>query len=481
MIIPMSNLYGFVRQYRSENSKSTLGIFNRWTFGILSKISNWGVSSSMPESERKKLVIFNRLNIFQLIGGVILVSSMMGTRSFSVSTYVSLFLPLSISVAVLLFNRAQFYETALFCYFLLLPIATSFIYLRSIDFGCELYFILFGILSIFFIKDTGKMVFSIALSMMSYFILSVVWKDYAVQLESLHPAIYIAMQLSAILMIFYGLYLIKNEQSRYQFKILAKNHVLQAKNDQIQQQNQEIQSKAAELEEINMVKNKLFSVISHDLRAPIYAIRNVFQHVNQYDLPAKDVKALMPDVLNDLNYVTELMENLLQWAKSQMGGNIAYPSAMELSEISEKILGQLRNQAHAKQIVVEDKIGQGICAMGDREMISIVLRNLVSNAIKYTPVNGRIIVGTRQTGTHVEVYVKDNGVGISREDLRKIKACTFYSSKGTASEGGTGLGLMLSREFIMKNGGQMQIRSSLGKGSEFSFTLPKLSEVVKAV
>jgi len=179
--------------------------------------------------------------------------------------------------------------------------------------------------------------------------------------------------------------------------------------------------------------------------------------------------------------VTDLMENLLQWARSQMGGHKAYPAVFEISDISKRITGQLRNQALAKQIVLDDQIQEGLSAFGDREMISIVLRNLTSNAIKYTPLNGRITLGVRETRSHMEIFVRDNGVGISRDALRKIKSCTFYTSKGTASEGGTGLGLMLSREFIMKNGGQLQIKSSLGKGSEFSFTVPKVKEVVKAV
>jgi signal transduction histidine kinase len=257
--------------------------------------------------------------------------------------------------------------------------------------------------------------------------------------------------------------------------------VLQHKNEQIQQQHQEIQAKAAELEEINTVKNKLFSVISHDLRAPIYAIRNVFQHITDYNLSEKEIRQLMPDVLNDLNYTTDLMENLLQWAKSQMGGHKPFPSAMDISEISSRITGQLRNQALAKQIIIEDQVPAGTYAQADREMISIVLRNLVSNAIKFSPLNGRITISLRKTGSHVEVIVKDNGVGISKDALRMIKACTFYTSKGTAAEGGTGLGLMLSREFIMKNGGRLNIKSTLGKGSEFSFTLPKVNEVTKAV
>ena len=477
----MSNLEGIVRNYRARKAAPLMNAIDRWTIGILRDVSHWGVSLKMPENDRKKLVIFNRLNLFQLFGGIILIATLLSRSSFSPATYVSIFIPVVISMGVLLLNRQHRHEWALFSYFLLYPIATSNIYLHSIDFGFELYFILFGILSIFFIKETAKMVFSVALSMTSYFVLAVIWKDYAVRVELTNPILYLAIQLSAVLLIFYALYLLKEEHGRYQFRILAKNHVLQAKNDQIQQQNREIQAKAAELEEINAVKNKLFSVISHDLRAPIYAVRNVFQHVRDYDLPAKEIKSLLLDVVNDLNYVTDLMENLLQWAKSQMGGHKALPTALDLAELATKVSGQLRNQALQKQILIEDQVPEGINAMGDREMIGIVLRNLVSNAIKFTPVNGRIIIGVRELKDAIEVFVKDNGVGISREVLRKIKSCTYYSSKGTQSENGTGLGLMLSREFILRNNGRMQIRSVLGKGSEFSFTLPKLCAVTKAV
>jgi signal transduction histidine kinase len=482
MIISMSDLNGIVRHFRPEKNKSALKVFNRWTFGIFNHVCHWGISPGMPETERKKLVIFNRLNIIQLfIGLMILFSCLLGRQSFTAATYISLVMPLAISVFVLVLNRRGENEAALFFYFLLYPIATSVIYLQSIDFGLELYFILFGILSIFFIRDTAKMIFSIALSMTSYIVLAILWQDYAVRLEYLNPAIFYSIQALAILLIFYALFLIREEQHRFQFRILAKNTVLQSKNEQIQKQNLEIQTKAAELEEINAVKNKLFSVISHDMRAPIYALKNVFSHISQYDLPAKEIKTMLPDMLNDVNYVTDLMENLLQWAKSQMGGHKAVPAVFDVSELITRIMGQLRGQAQAKHIVVEDQVEAGIYAHADREMISIVIRNLVSNAVKFTPMNGRIVISAKEARQGIEISVRDEGVGISRDALRKIKASTFYSSRGTNSESGTGLGLMLCREFVVRNGGRLQIKSSLGKGSEFSFTLPRVSAVEEAV
>lgn len=483
MIISMSGLHGVLRQVRGGapgRVLKTIALARRGLF--FNRICQWGISDELPETEKKKLVIFNRLNLFQLaIGVLILVSCLLGRRTFTTTTYVSLTMPLLISVFVLVLNRRREYEAALFSYFLLYPIATSIIYLQSIDFGLDLFFILFGILSIFFIRDTARMIFSIALSMTSYFVLAILWQDYAVRLDYLNPAIYFSIQGVAILLIFYALFLIREEQHRFQFRIMAKNHVLQAKNEQIQAQNLEIQAKAAELEESNGVKNKLFSVISHDMRAPIYALKNVFQHVNEYDLPPEEIKSLVPEVLNDLNYVTDLMENLLQWAKSQMGGHKAVPVVFDLSELGARILGQLRGQAHAKQIILEDAMEAPLMVNADREMIGIVIRNLVSNAIKFTPVNGRIRIMAREVRQQVEITVQDEGVGISRDALRKIKSATFYSSRGTAAEGGTGLGLMLCREFIIRNGGKLQIKSTLGKGSEFSFTVPGTGLVEKAV
>ena len=106
-------------------------------------------------------------------------------------------------------------------------------------------------------------------------------------------------------------------------------------------------------------------------------------------------------------------------------------------------------------------------------MINLVLRNLISNAIKFTPENGHIAIGATELSSFVEVYVQDTGLGLSSEALEKINGNDFYTTKGTASESGTGLGLMLCKDFLNRNGGQMHIESEIGKGSTFSFTLPR--------
>jgi signal transduction histidine kinase len=324
------------------------------------------------------------------------------------------------------------------------------------------------------------MLFSVSLSMISYFMLAVVLKNYQYQLATANYFFYLFNQILAIIFIFYGLFLIKKENSDYQFSILTKSRDLHKKNMEIQIQKTEIGEKAKllekqtnELTDLNSLKNKLFSVIAHDLKTPMYALRNLFRNMQQQDLPASEIKVMIPDVVNDLNYTTGLMENLLQWAKSQMQSDAVKPQTVDVTKITEDVLQLLRLQAEAKQIYIESKVDSPVYAFADKDMINLVLRNLLSNAIKFTPEQGYISVGINEMSSFVEVFVQDSGMGISIEALQKIQQNDYFTTKGTASESGTGLGLMLCKEFLAKNGGQMHIESELGKGSIFSFTLPR--------
>ena len=325
--------------------------------------------------------------------------------------------------------------------------------------------VLYGILSVFFIQDIGYMVFSILFSMVSYFFLSVVLKKYIYQLDQINYVAYLINQGLAIVYIFYGLYLIKTENANY-------NTALHQRNNEIQKQSNQLQQQATELDQLNSLKNKLFSVISHDLKAPMYALRNLFENMHSQDMPADDIKAMIPDVKQDLNYTVGLMENLLNWAKSQMQSHSVKPHATNLQELIDDVVHILHLQADAKNIRIESKASNPVYAWADADMIHLVLRNLLSNAIKFTPRGGRVIVGASELATFTEVYVQDFGKGMSPKEIKKINDQEFYTTNGTAQEQGTGLGLMLCKEFLAKNDGHMRIESEPGKGSIFSFTLP---------
>jgi len=432
----------------------------------LQRIKSIGFTSDMDDYEKRKLGIFNQLNFFQLVTWVVIpVIGALSNRHFPLSAWIIACMPACISILVMVLNARRMHDVAKIAYFVLYPLFTSIVYAWGINMGVELFFILYGILSVFFIQEISQMLFALGLSMVSYFVLAVVCKNYTYQLATANPFFYLINQLVAIVFIFFGLFLIKKENAGYQQSILKQKEAIAANEQLLQQQ-------TAELTQINAFKNRLFSIIAHDLKSPIYALRNLFRNMQQFDMPAGEIKEMVPDVVNELTHTTSLMENVLHWARSQMQAYTVKPQPIGVPDLIAEVARLLRLQADAKQIGMTLKADASVVAFADRDMVHLVLRNLLSNAIKYTPDKGCIELGARQNDTEVSVYVKDTGMGIPPEELEKIQLDNFYSTKGTAGEAGTGLGLMLCREFIQRNGGSLRIDSAPGKGSTFTFTLP---------
>ncbi|MES1219463.1 MAG: hypothetical protein ABUT20_28430, partial [Bacteroidota bacterium] len=333
-------------------------IIQKRVIHFLDIIKSIGVSASMTDYARRKLEIFNLLNFFNLLAGIIVpVTGLIQDRTLPVSAWLTAFAPPMISILVLALNHYKRHEAGMIAYFVLYPVITSVVYINGINLGVDLFFILYGILAVFFISRISDMLFSIGLSMISYFMLSIVLKSYVYKLETANFGLFLFNQALAILLIFYGLFLIKKENTEYEFLLLHKNDDLGNINTEIEKQRAEIQEKASllevqtkKLEELNALKNKLFSVISHDLKAPMYALRNLFQNVQQQNLPASEIKQMLPEVVADLNYTTGLMENLLQWAKSQMQANTIFPQRFDMTETFDEVIHALRLSAKAKNL-----------------------------------------------------------------------------------------------------------------------------------
>jgi signal transduction histidine kinase len=435
-------------------------------FNLLHQVKSIGVTANMSVGEKSKLSVFNSLNFFQVITGLLVpVIGFFHADKFPLTGWLVACLPALVSIAVLVLNSRYKHQPALLVYFVFYPLFICFSYFNGVSLGVELSFILYGILSVFFIQDIGYMVFSISFSMISYFVLSVIWKTYPYQLENINFIAYLINQGLAIIYIFYGLYLIKTENSNY-------NTALQQTNVEMERQASQLKQQADELDQLNSLKNKLFSVISHDLKAPMYALRNLFENMHSQDMPAEEIKAWVPDIKKDMNYTVSLMENLLQWAKSQMQSHAVKAQLINVTDIIDGVMHLLHLQADAKNIKLEKKAEGPVYVWADNDMINLVVRNLVSNAIKFSPSGGRVIIGATEQPAFAEVYVQDSGTGMSPKELKKINAQEFFTTNGTAQEQGTGIGLMLCREFLGKNDGHLRIESEQGKGSTFSFTLP---------
>lgn len=444
------------------------------------QLKSLGSTAEMEDYERRKLRVFNLLNFFQLVFGIIIPITAIITRpKISTLGWVAACMPALVSVLVLYLNSKRQNEVSILCYFILYPVITSIVYLSGMNLGIELFFILYGILAVFFIQDIGHMAFTVTLSMISYFILTVVWRNYQFQLE-VNGVLFLLNHLVAIIFIFFALFLVKKENANYQANILHSNQMLREKNMEIELQQKEIaenvellNKQAAELHELNALKNKLFSVIAHDLKAPIYALRTIFVNVEKYDTPAQEVKEMVPEVMKDLNYTTSLMENLLQWAKCQMHSLEVTLERTNLSDLAVDVVQLLNTQAVSKNVNLVNTIDAPVFVMAQQEMVRLVLRNLLSNAIKFTPEEGYVIIGIEDHPDSIEVYVTDTGIGITQEGIRKIHQNDYFSTNGTASEKGTGLGLMLCKEFLGKNNASLIIDSDPPNGSRFSFVLKK--------
>jgi len=462
----------------SESTQSIRSIY----INFLKRVRSIGAVDKMSYYDKRKLGVFNQLNFFQVLTGLLVpLVGWLHNDGIPFHAWILTCLPVSISIWALIFNYKKKHQSAILCYFILYPFFTGFVYLQGMNSGIELNFILYGVLAVFFLQDMGYMLFAVALSMINYFVLAVMLSFFKYDVAHEFRLLFFANHLISLAFIFYGLYLIKRENASYQFRLLLKQRSLHRKNVEINKQKGIIAEKvilleanAAELAELDTLKTKLFSVISHDLRSPMYALRNLFKNLHHKDTPAQEIKKIVPDVLMDLNYTIGLMENLLQWSKTQMHSTAINPKELDLSKMINEVLQLLRLQAESKQIYIENKNNSPVYVYADKDMVNLILRNLLSNAIKFTPSQGYIEIGVTEISSFVEIYVQDTGIGISKDAIQKINESNFYTTKGTSSESGTGLGLMLCKEFLQKNGGQMHIESQPGKGSIFSFTLPRL-------
>jgi PAS domain S-box-containing protein len=222
-------------------------------------------------------------------------------------------------------------------------------------------------------------------------------------------------------------------------------------------------------------KNKLFSIIGHDLRGPIGSSLQMLELLTSDEELTQDEKNTFLEEFKKANKtVFNLLENLLNWSRSQTNSILLKPTQFSINKLINDNVEFLASSAKQKALNVIVKSGQEHSVFADEDTIAVVFRNLLSNAIKFTPNNGEIIISIIDKGQQIEVEIADNGVGMKKEFTENLfKSKNFSSSRGTNKEKGSGLGLVLCKDFIEKNGGQIRVESFLGKGSKFFITIPK--------
>lgn len=239
--------------------------------------------------------------------------------------------------------------------------------------------------------------------------------------------------------------------------------------------NERLADSEEQLRQANATKDKFFSIIAHDLKSPIHSFTNLTEVIiKEFDkLEKEETLELLQAIFNSAKHLTSLLENLLQWSRTQSNRITLQPENIHIDQLIEHNLSLLNQNAANKKISLEHQKAGNQIAYADENMIYTVLRNIISNAIKFTHPGGKIRVISKGLGDTVEVSIIDNGVGMRKEDMDNLfRIDVYHSTMGTQQEKGTGLGLILCNEFIQKNQGKLTVESSIGKGSTFRFVLP---------
>jgi signal transduction histidine kinase len=247
-------------------------------------------------------------------------------------------------------------------------------------------------------------------------------------------------------------------------RIRKKNEVLNLQNETIHQQNTELQT-------LNNVKDRLFSIISHDLRNPLVTLQSYLTLSGNKELAEDKKEQYRLQTTNAVTQTSNMLDNLLAWANMQIKNTKASITPVDVDELVADTKSGAQAQAAQKQIIIHQDLAV-TSVLGDYNILSIALRNLLTNAIKFSDKEGNIWINAEKKDNAIRLSVKDEGIGMSEEQIRELTSNQQQSSSGTSGEKGSGLGLYLVQELLQKINARLEVRSEKGKGSTFDIVLP---------
>ncbi len=230
-----------------------------------------------------------------------------------------------------------------------------------------------------------------------------------------------------------------------------------------------------QLLQLNADKDRFISILGHDLKSPFNVLLGfselLTKNIHNYDIDK--IEEFSNLINNTARNCYTLLEDILMWARAQQGSIPFKPQNLSLTDVCNDVLITLNPTANAKNIVINCLTEDHLNVFADIDMLKTVLRNLISNAVKFTNIDGVININAEQNSENITISVSDNGIGISPDNLSKLFGISeVITTIGTAKETGTGLGLLLCKEFVEKHGGKIWVESEVAKGSDFKFTLP---------
>jgi signal transduction histidine kinase len=262
------------------------------------------------------------------------------------------------------------------------------------------------------------------------------------------------------------------KQEKIEALIVEKQAILEAQNENLAKQ---IAEQTSELKNLNTTKDRLFSIIGHDLRSPIASLKGVLLLFNNKQIKQSEFNEMLHYLQKSVDNIYTMLENLLQWSQSQMKEMKPSLKAFEINDVVEQTVELFKEIAIQKKIEVNTDIAKNLIVFADENHVRAIIRNLLNNAIKFTPKNGLISLSGKYKNNFVELQISDSGIGINADDLSTI----FTNPKlkrGTEGELGTGLGLVLCKDLIQQNSGEISVKSEALKGTVFQLLIPQKAD-----
>ena len=268
---------------------------------------------------------------------------------------------------------------------------------------------------------------------------------------------------------------------RARFAIVRKQRELleqqvQERSAEILKQKEELEIQARELAKVNNQKNKLFSIIAHDLKTPVNTLSSLVPMLDPDILNDENLSMIRSNLSERVTMISTAMEDLLAWAKSQLEGEIITKTRVSIAALSAELYQLFQPYAESKGIRLSNHIQEELSILADQNQLHAILRNLISNAIKFTPQGGEVSLSAQATNEWVEIHITDTGVGIPEDKVDGLFEVKSGGTKGTKGEQGVGLGLIVVKEFVDKNDGSIEAKTTAGQGTTFVVKFKLISE-----
>jgi two-component system, sensor histidine kinase and response regulator len=417
-----------------------------------------GITDGLAPYESRRAKVFNLCNLAGFTIGLVrfLYLLLISHNHYSALTLLINSLPLVICSTMALCMQYNQYRKAIAVSFIFFPASLMAMAIFTNDSGLEIYLLLYMMFTFFFLHQRHQILVTfcwvMACFLTVHFLQQPAMQFLAPGYNYPHDRTLTAINyISGLLFIFLTMYFIKFEVWKFE---------------------KSIREKKEELKKLNALKDKVFSVISHDLRTPVNSIILLLRSIEKVGLSAEDFKAYLPEIRNNMEQTGNLMNNLFTWARSQIQQTEITASEISITRLTGQTIRFLERNAAEKNIRLINEVTWDSFAFADENSAQIILRNLLANAIKFTGSGGSVKIKTENTGEFINVIVEDTGIGIPSDKQPLLFSDSYYTTPGTNRETGTGLGLLICRDLVQKNGGSLLFTSEEGKGSTFTFSLP---------